>query len=122
MDFNNVLIGTDDPDRLVAYYGSLLGTPTFSEGGYTAWMVGTGGITVGPHSEVHGPNEQPGRIIMNITTADVPGDAARLAAAGAIVVREAYEFEQMPGTWIATFADPDGNYFQLVSPFEPSPS
>jgi len=21
-----------------------------------------------------------------------------------------------PGTWVATLADPDGNYFQLVSP------
>jgi predicted enzyme related to lactoylglutathione lyase len=39
--------------------------------------------------------------------------------AGAIVVREPYQFE---GTeyWIATLADPDGNYFQLVSPFDPS--
>jgi len=25
----------------------------------------------------------------------------------------------MGGAWIATFADPDGNYFQLVSPMEP---
>jgi predicted enzyme related to lactoylglutathione lyase len=25
----------------------------------------------------------------------------------------------MPNVWIATLADPDGNYFQLMSPFDP---
>ena len=40
--------------------------------------------------------------------------------AGAIVVREPYEFEGMAGTWIATLADPDNNYFQLTTPFDPS--
>jgi predicted enzyme related to lactoylglutathione lyase len=37
------------------------------------------------------------------------------------VVAEPYSFEQAPGTWIATFSDPDGNYFQLVSPMGPAP-
>lgn len=31
------------------------------------------------------------------------------------VVKEPYELQ---GMWIATFADPDGNYFQLMSPWE----
>jgi predicted enzyme related to lactoylglutathione lyase len=43
-----------------------------------------------------------------------------LRDAGAIVIREPYDFEGAPGTWIATFADPDDNYFQLMSPFDPS--
>jgi predicted enzyme related to lactoylglutathione lyase len=51
---------------------------------------------------------------------DVKGDFDRLkAAAGAKIVREPYSFEQAPKAWIATFADPDDNYFQLVSPFDP---
>jgi predicted enzyme related to lactoylglutathione lyase len=41
-----------------------------------------------------------------------------MKAAGAIVVREPYHFEGDPG-WIATISDPDGNYFQLNSPYEP---
>ena len=42
----------------------------------------------------------------------------RFVAAGAIVVREPYGFDQDPsGTdQIATLADPDDNYFQLMSP------
>ena len=52
---------------------------------------------------------------------DVKGDFAKFQAAGAIVVREPYNFEQAPGTWIATLADPDGNYFQLTSPITDMP-
>jgi predicted enzyme related to lactoylglutathione lyase len=49
----------------------------------------------------------------------VKGDFERLKAAGATVIREPYSFDQAPGAWIATFADLDDNYFQLVSPFDP---
>jgi predicted enzyme related to lactoylglutathione lyase len=82
-------------------------------------MIGSGAITVGPHSEVHGKNAHPGRMILNLESPDVKADAARLAAAGATVIREPYEFEGAPGAWIATFADPDDNYFQLMSPMGP---
>ena len=116
MNFNSVLVGSEDPKRLTDYYTKLLGAPGFDDGGYTGWAIGDGYLTVGPHSEVTGQNAQPGRIILNFESNDVPGDFARFKAAGAIVVREPYEFEGTAGAWIATLADPDGNYFQLVSP------
>ena len=78
-------------------------------------------ITVGPHSEVHGKNPEPGRLIWNIETTQVQAEFDRMKAAGAIVIREPYEFEGAPGSAIATFADPDGNYFQLTSPMGPPP-
>jgi predicted enzyme related to lactoylglutathione lyase len=118
MDFNGILIGSDDPDRLVAYYTRLFGEPGFAEGGYTGWKLGTGYVTVGPHSEVKGRNAAPGRIIWNIETADVAGDFERFKAAGAIVIAEPYAFEGDAVESIATFADPDDNYFQLMSPME----
>jgi len=40
MNFNNILIGSEDPQRLVEYYTKLLGAPTMSEGGYTGWQIG----------------------------------------------------------------------------------
>ncbi|HEY6057282.1 MAG TPA: VOC family protein [Candidatus Limnocylindrales bacterium] len=121
MNFNNILIGSDDPARLTEYYSKLFGEPGWNDGGYTGWLIGTGGITVGPHSEVKGRNPQPGRLIWNIESPDVQGDFERLKSAGAIVVREPYNFEQAPGTWIATFSDPDDNYFQLTSPMAEQP-
>ena len=48
-----------------------------------------------------------------------------MKAAGAIVVREPYSFDEIPeaaNTWIATLADPDDNYFQLMSPMTPEGS
>ena len=120
MNFNGILIGSEDPKRLTDYYRKLFGEPMYEDGGYSSWQMGSGSISIGPHSEVHGTNTAPGRIIWNIESEDVKGDFDRLQAAGATVIREPYDFEEAPGTWIATFADPDDNYFQLMSPFDPS--
>ncbi len=119
MNFNSILIGSADPQRLVDYYTKLLGEPMMADGGYAGWLIGTGFMSVGPHSEVSGSNVSPGRLIWNIESDDVAGEFERMKAAGAIVVREPYEFEGAPGSSIATLADPDGNYFQLMSPMQP---
>jgi predicted enzyme related to lactoylglutathione lyase len=120
MNFNSILIGSEDPQRLAGYYTRLFGEPTWSDGGYIGWLIGSGAVTVGPHDQVHGKNAQPGRIIWNIESADVKGDFDRFKAAGATVVREPYGFgEGSDQAQIATFADPDDNYFQLMSPMEP---
>jgi len=119
MNFNSILIGTEDPQRLVEYYTRIFGQPAMDDGGYTGWLIGSGFVTVGAHSEVSGTNPQPGRLIWNIETTDVKAEFERMKAAGAIVVREPYSFEGYPDSFIATLADPDGNYFQLVTPMGP---
>jgi predicted enzyme related to lactoylglutathione lyase len=122
VNFNSILIGSEEPQRLVDYYTSLLGEPNLSDGGYTGWQIGSGWVTIGPHSEVTGKNRQPGRLIWNIETADVRGEFDRFKAAGATVVREPYGMEDAPDEGlIATFSDPDGNYFQLMSPMPVEP-
>jgi predicted enzyme related to lactoylglutathione lyase len=120
MNFNGILIGSEDPARLAEYYARLFGAPAWDEGGYTGWLIGSGYVTVGPHSEVTGRSVHPGRVIWNIETADVRGEFEKLVAAGAIVVREPYAFDDAPpDALIATLADPDDNYFQLMSPMGP---
>jgi predicted enzyme related to lactoylglutathione lyase len=116
MNLNSILIGSEDPQRLSDYYTDLFGKPGWEDGGYTGWQIGMGGITVGPHDQVKGKNAQPGRLIWNIESADVKGDFETLKAAGATVVREPYQPGEETEMWIATFSDPDDNYFQLVSP------
>lgn len=120
MNFNNILMGSDQPERLVEYYTKLFGAPGFTDGGYTGWQLGHGFISIGAHDQVHGPNKEPGRIILNIESEDVKGDFERFVAAGAKVVREPYTFDEFPDFWIATLEDPDGNYFQLTTPFDAS--
>jgi predicted enzyme related to lactoylglutathione lyase len=116
MNMNGILIGSEDPQRLTDYYTSLFGEPGWGEGGFNAWQIGTGWLTVGPHDQVKGKNAHPGRLIWNIETADVKGEFDRLSAAGATVVQEPYQPGEAPEMLIATFSDPDDNYFQLVSP------
>jgi len=118
MDLNGILIGSEDPTRLTDYYTAIFGKPAWEGGGFTGWQLGTGWMAVGPHDQVKGRNTQPGRVMWNIQTPDVKGDFERLAAAGATVVREPYHPGEESEGWIATLSDPDGNYFQLVSPMD----
>ena len=119
MNFNSILIGSEDPQRLVGYYTKLFGEPTWNDDGYTGWMIGSGAVTIGPHDQVKGTNGEPGRLIWNIESSDVRADFDRFVAAGATVVREPYGFGDEEQASIATLADPDGNYFQLMSPMQP---
>ena len=48
------------------------------------------------------------------------GEFKRVEKAGAIVVREPCEPRPGEGMWIATLADPDNNYFQLIAPMSSS--
>jgi predicted enzyme related to lactoylglutathione lyase len=116
VNLNSILIGSEDPKRLTAFYTAMFGDPGWEEGGYTGWRIGTGFLTVGEHDQVHGRNSEPGRIIWNIESQDVVADFARLNDAGATVVREPYSPDGGTEGLIATLADPDDNYFQLVSP------
>ena len=116
MNLNSILIGSADPQRLKDYYTKLFGTPGWNEGAYSGWQLGTGFVTVGPHDQVTGSNTEPGRLIWNLESSDVKGDFERFKAAGATVIREPYQFGDAAGAWIATFADPDNNCFQLLSP------
>ena len=120
MNFNNILIGSEDPKKLVEYYTKLFGEPAYNDGRYAGWQFGSGFVSIGAHDEVKGKNAHPGRLIWNLETTDVRGEFDRLKSAGAIVVKEPYNFEEYPDAWIATLADPDGNYFQLMTPFDES--
>ena len=119
LNFNSVLIGSMQADVLAAFYGKVFARPAdFAEGGYSGWQVGSAFLTVGPHSEMKGAAKEPARVLLNFETEQVKEEFERIRGVGAGVVKEPYQMEGMPG-WIATLADPDGNYFQLMSPMGP---
>ena len=114
LKLNNILLGSDNPEQLVAFYTKVLGPPTMSEGGFTGWGSDGASLAIGFHSEVHGKNSDPGRCIWFFETPDVPGEFERIKNLGGQVIKEPYEMEG--AFWLATLADPDGNYFQVASP------
>ena len=118
MKISGVLIGSENPAQLKAYYTKIFGKPTWDDEKYFGWQFGDGGVSFGPHDQVKGKNREPGRIIWNLETTDVKGEFAKLKAAGASVVKEPYDPAEGSGMLIGTFSDPDNNYFQLMSPMD----
>ena len=116
LNFNNVMIGSPQPEILGEFYAKVFDRPAdMKDGTWYGWQVGAAWLSIGEHSEVKGQAGEPQRLILNFETKEVKEEFERLKAAGATVVKDPYELE---GMWIATFADPDGNYFQLMSPWE----
>lgn len=111
------MIGTPDSKRLAEFYEKVFDKKADMEedGGWYGWMVGSTFFSIGIHSEVKEKAKEPQRIIFNFETEDVKGEFERIKDSGAEVIKEPYEIS---GAWIATLADPDGNYFQLMTPWE----
>jgi len=117
LKLNSIMIGTMQLKTLGAFYESVIGEAagmTDAEHGFYGWELGGSYLAIMEHSEMGGKTKDPGRIMLNFETTDVKKEFARVKAiAGASVIREPYE---MGGGWIATLADPDGNFLQLVTP------
>lgn len=116
LKLSSLVIGSEHPDKLSQFYGKFLGKPGFEDGEWRGWEVGGQWVMVGPHDKVKGKNKQPGRILFNFETPEVEKEFERIKATGAKVVQQPYEPEGADGGKVATFADPDENYFQLMSP------
>ncbi len=114
LNLTSVMIGTKQPQVLATFYEKMIGKPAdMVDSGFFGWQVGSGFISVLEHSEMGGQTKDPGRVMFNFETTQVKEEFERIKAIGAGIIREPYE---MQGAWIATLADPDGNYFQLVTP------
>jgi predicted enzyme related to lactoylglutathione lyase len=117
LKFNSLLIFSEDPSSLGEFYEKVFEKkPGWDEGGYKGFDVGGGSIMVGPHDKVHGKNPNSERIMFNLETDDVEKEFERIKALGAEVIAEPYHPGEAEEMWLSTFADPDGNYFQLASP------
>lgn len=125
-NFNSLLLFSEKPKELVEFYKKvLISDPAWEDGDWSGFKIGQGMIMIGPHDKVHGKNETPERMMFNFETDDVEGDFERIKELGATVIQEPYHPGEAAEMSIATFADPDGNYFQLASPMkaeEPSSS
>jgi predicted enzyme related to lactoylglutathione lyase len=117
LKFNSLLLFSEKPDTLAEFYKKVFDKdPDFSDGGYSGFQVGNGMIVIGPHDKIKGENKTPERMLINFETEDVKDDFERIKKEGAKIIKEPYNPGE--GMLIATFADPDGNYFQLTSPMK----
>ncbi len=116
LNFNSILLSSENQKELVEFYKKVFDKkPDMDEGGYAGFLVGSCFFGIGSHDKVKGKSQSPERILFNFEAKDVKGEFERIKEIGAKVIAEPYE---MSGAWIATLADPDGNYFQLMTPWE----
>jgi predicted enzyme related to lactoylglutathione lyase len=116
LNLNSVMIGTKQPQVLAAFYEKVFGKPADmvdQENGFWGWQLGGGFLGVLNHSEMGGKTKDPGRLMINYETAQVKEEFERIKSLGGTVIHEPYE---MGNGFLATLADPDGNYFQLMNP------
>jgi predicted enzyme related to lactoylglutathione lyase len=119
LNFNSLLLFSETPKKLVDFYREVLNLePKWQEEEYTGFQAGACVLIIGPHSKVQGESRNPERIMFNFETNDVNGEFKRMKGLGAKVIAEPYSMGEDPNFLIATLADPDGNYFQLVSPMK----
>lgn len=119
LSLNSLMIFSEDPKKLNEFYRKVFRKENndMEEGGYYGFVAGKTFLGFGPHDKVKGENKSPERILLNFDTTDVKGEFERIKGLGAKVIAKPYAMGGS-GMWIATFADPDGNYFQLITPWE----
>jgi len=118
-NLNSLLLSSETPEKLVDFYRRVLSRDVeWDHGEYKGFQVGASTMVIGPHIKIRGQSKNPERIIFNFETSDVKGEFARIKGLGAEVIAEPYAMDDDQGFLIATLADPDGNYFQLISPMK----
>ncbi|CAL9439387.1 hypothetical protein SUDANB95_02198 [Actinosynnema sp. ALI-1.44] len=103
----SVLLGTTRPAELRAWYVRTLAPESAGEG-----AIDLGGflLAIDGRDDVEPKNDQPGRAILNFHVEDFAAARARLDAAGV----EWISIEDREKGTFGAFADPDGNYLQII--------
>ena len=108
-------INSAQPEKMIDFYRDIVGLTVNPDFGPGAFMAGSSdfiALIIEGHSDVSGPTKDPQRVMLNFLVDDVAAEQQRLEAQGVDFIRPATE---EPGFGIiATFADPDGNYCQLM--------
>ncbi len=119
LNFSSVMIGSDNPKALAEFYEKVLEKkPDMVEGDWYGFAVGDFFLSVGAHDKVHGKSTNPERVMFNFETREIAKEFDRIKAHGATVIAEPYSMSGAPEPDVATLADIDGNYFQLMKPWE----
>lgn len=114
---DGILLSSEDSTKLADFYKDKVGLKCTGE-----WEIGEKGemgyefadvkLFINQHSEVHGKSKEPERYILNFEVADIENAVEKLDKEDVKKIKDTYHIEGYG--MVATYEDPDGNYFQLV--------
>ena len=104
----SILLGTTQPAELRDWYRRALAPGYKGEG-----PIDLGGflLVIEQRDDIDAKNNEPGRMILNFHVDDFDAVEAQLRAAG---VDWLVPVADRPSGRFGTFADPDGNYLQII--------
>lgn len=114
-----VLLSTENAKKLAKFYQEVVGLKMGAvmeigdkgEEAYDFSLTG-GALYIMDHSDIKGKSKQPARVMFNLEVSDIEKEVARMKRAKVKPVQDIYHVQGYG--LIATFEDPDGNYFQFV--------
>ena len=120
LNLNSLMFGSEQPKVLTEFYKKVVGKdPDMVDGDWSGFMCGSCFFSIGAHDKIHGKAKEPERVILNFETTEVQKEFDRIKALGATVIKEPYNPDPKDTSiMIATLADPDGNFFQLMTPWK----
>ena len=103
----SMLLGTTRPAELREWYTKALAPESTGDG-----AIDLGGflLVIDGRDDVEAKNNEPARVIMNFHVDDFDAVKAQVDAAGAVWIAD----DDREKGRFGTFADPDGNYLQLI--------
>lgn len=115
-----ILIGSSNARKLAEFYRDVVGFKITmemeigekEEMGFVVDLKNKMNLYILDHSKVKGKNQSPERIMFNLEVDNIEKEVARIKKNGAKLIKDSYHVQDYG--FIATFADTDGNYFQLV--------
>ncbi len=116
---DSIMLNSGDAKMLAEFYEKKVGLEKGEEfemgdkgESYFSFNVKPVGFGIADHSQVKGKTKEGKRILLNFEVDDIDEEVKKLMNNDVKVVQGKYHIEGYG--WIATFEDPDGNYFQLV--------
>ena len=101
-----------EPERLKSFMRDVVGLSDNHPELGNPFIAGGTSIYIGAHSDITGPAQEPARVMLNFFVGDLAAEQKRIEGHGVNFIRTAGR--EYWGGVISTFADPDGNYLQLI--------
>ena len=117
-NFESIILSSQNATKLADFYKKKVGLKQTwdavmgKNANVYGFTIGKIDLVIMDHSEVKGKSKDPSRLMFNLEVDNIEKEFAKLKKAGVKVIAKSYHIEEYG--YVATFADLDGNYFQIV--------